>query len=211
MSVSTAKTQRASLPTVPAPLDPAVMLTRFSTKDREGFERQVKAAETKAGEAVAKRWRHLTAVLMAMADRPPKLTGTGTVQFFIPDGKHRRQVFALLAGDDGTLSVFTPNVLEEAIRAGIFAKPAKPSLTKPVDPNTYTISASGETLVIEPLDRDTPNPQFYFKDMTGWNRKAISIQLPPTASESQVRAAEQLCALAAVAWPAAGTTEPAKT
>jgi hypothetical protein len=48
-----------------------------------------------------------------------------------------------------------------------------------------------------------------YKDMTGWNRRAISITLPPSATEVQCQAAEQLCALAAADW--AGVTAPEKT
>ena len=62
--------------------------------------------------------------------------------------------------------------------------------------------------VIEPYDRDSLNPQPHFKDMTGWNRKAIGVVLPADASESLVHTAEQLMTLAAT-WPAT-VAEPAK-
>ena len=41
------------------------------------------------------------------------------------------------------------------------------------------------------------NPAAHFKDLTGWNRKALRITLPPSASPAQVEAAELLCAIAA--------------
>ena len=52
-------------------------------------------------------------------------------------------------------------------------------------------------------NRKTPGPEFFYKDMTGWNRKAICVTLPAMASEAQVRAVENLCALAATEWATA--------
>lgn len=194
---SAVKTKGVSIPALPTRLTHAAMLAKFSPKDRDGFERQITACTTKGGEPLAAMWKEFCALFMTLANRPAKLTGVNTVQFFIPDGKHRKQVFAMHGLDDGALSIFLPNVLDEAFKAGVVTKPAKP----PED-NAYVLTASKEKVTIELLDRDTLNPQFYFKDMTGWNRKAICVTIPPTASSAQKHAVEQLAALASVGWPA---------
>ena len=37
----------------------------------------------------------------------------------------------------------------------------------------------------------------YYKDMTGWNRKAICVIVPALANDSHMQAAEKICTLAA--------------
>ena len=63
--------------------------------------------------------------------------------------------------------------------------------------HAYVIPPAGDPLRVESLDGDSLNPGAHFKDMTGWNRKALRVTLPPSASSAQVEAAEVLCALAA--------------
>jgi len=194
---SAVKSKGTSIPALPKVLDHAAMLAKFSPKDRDGFERQITACTTKGGEPLAAMWKHFCALFMTLANRPAKLTGVNTVQFYIPDGKHRKQVFAMHGLDDGSLSIFLPNVLDEAFKVGLITKPAKP----PED-NVFLLNPSKEKITIELLDRDTLNPQFYFKDMTGWNRKAIQVTIPATASAAQKHTVEQLAALASTGWPA---------
>ena len=185
-----------TIPTLPPLLDHAAMLAKFSPKDRDGFERQNTANTTKGGEPLAQMWKDFAALFMTLANRPAKLTGVNTAQFFIPDGKHRKQVFAMHCLDDGNLNIFMPNVLDDAYAAGVIVKPARP----PED-NSFVLGHSKDKVTIELLDRDTLNPQFYFKDMTGWNRKAICVTVPPTATPAQKKAIEKLAALASRAWP----------
>ncbi len=182
----------ANLPTVPPPLPKDQWPTRLSTKDLDGFERQVANAQTKDPQ-LGVAWRHMAGVLFAMASKQGKLSGLNTIQFFIPDGKHRQQVFAMHLPDTPELIVYSPNVVEAAVKLGIITAVA-------TVPNVYSIG-HGQQLTIEPLDRETINPQPYYKDMTGWNRKAIGIHLPPQATEQQLHAAGQICVLASGAWP----------
>jgi len=46
--------------------------------------------------------------------------------------------------------------------------------------HAYVIKSSGEPLLVEPLDSHSLNPGVHFKDMTGWNRKAIAVHVPAT-------------------------------
>ncbi len=193
---SSPASKKITIPSLPPLLDHAAMLAKFSPKDRDGFERQNTANLTKGGEPLVAMWKDFAAMFMTLANRPAKLTGVNTAQFFIPDGKHRKQVFAMHVQDDGQLSVFLPNVLDDAYTVGLILKPARP----PED-NQFVLSDSKDKIQIELLDRDTLNPQFYYKDMTGWNRKAISVTVPPTATPAQKKAIEKFAALASRAWP----------
>jgi hypothetical protein len=174
--------------------DPSTVLSRFSEKDRQNFEKQVAALEQQGAE-LASRWRRLAFALMTWAPGPVKLTVPHTIQFYIPDGKYRKQVYAMHAMTGGVLLVCAPNVLDRAARKGVLAKPRQAD-----GPDRHRLAGSDETLTINCYDGKTPGPEFFYKDMTGWNRKAICVTLPATASESQMRATEDLCALAAADW-----------
>ena len=128
---------------------------------------------------------------MTLAPHAAKLIGRQTVQFYVADGRYRMQVFALEDLQDGKFTVYCPDVLAEAAEAGLLAPPAHP------DSALHVVARSGEPLHIEQLDGNSVNPAAHFKDMMGWNRKALRITLPPTPSAAQVEATELLCALAA--------------
>ena len=180
------------------PADSPAVLSRLSEKDRQNFEKQVAACE-QLSPGLAARWRRLAFALMTWAPGPVKLTGPNTIQFYIPDGKYRKQVYAIHAIAGGGVQVCVPNVLDRAVRRGVLAKPRQAD-----GPDRYRLSGSDEALTINCFDGKTPGPEFFYKDMTGWNRKAICVTLPMPATEPQVQAVETLCALAATDWsPAA--------
>jgi hypothetical protein len=180
-----------------APMKYAALLASFGDKDRGNLERQIQVYETKLGTDPADRWRRLACVLRTLSPGAAKLAGSNAMQFFIPDGKYRKQVFAMQAAAEGTFAVYAPNVLSEAIDAGLLSASKRMD-----DGNSYRIGKSDESLQIDRLDGKTPNPDAFYKDMTGWNRKAIRITLPTQPSETQIKATEQLCALAAQEWAA---------
>lgn len=187
-------------PHVPAvsPMTYEELLATLGEKDRASIERQILAYETKINAAAAERWRRLAALLRTLAPAPIKLAGSNAMQFFVPDGKYRKQVFAMQALADGAFAIYAPDVLAEALRLGVISTLGRGSVG-----NTYRVGKSDETLVIDPLDGKTPNPDAFFKDMTGWNRKALRMTLPANATEAQTRAVEQICAVASTQW---GTT-----
>jgi hypothetical protein len=182
---------------IPTAEEQAAALAKLSQKDRDTLQRQSANAAAKGKAALAETWQRLAGVAAALTTRPPKFTGLNTVQFFIADGNYRKQVYAMHLSDVGVLTLYLPNILPEAIKA-------KQIIPLPKDPaaNAYATGKDAERVVIEPLDRDSLNPQSYFKDMTGWNRKAIGMILPADAGEGLIHTAEQLMALAAI-WPAA--------
>jgi hypothetical protein len=129
----------------------------------------------------------------------------------VADVKYRMQVFALEDLQDSNITVYCQDVLKDAVEAGLLAPsgyadaPGNASQTK-----QHGIVGNSETLHIDTLDRDSLNPAIHFKDMVGWNRTALRITLPPTASAEQVTAAELLCAIAAMrfARPAGSADRP---
>ena len=156
------------------------------------------ACERQGGTDLASRWRRLAFALMTWAPGPAKLSGPDTILFYIPDGKYRKQVYAMHAVEGGAVMVCVPNVLDRAVRRGVLAKPRQAD-----GPDRYRLGGSEEALTINCYDGKTPNPEFFYQHMTGWNRKAICVTLPAMASKAQVRAAEGLCALAATEWATA--------
>jgi hypothetical protein len=116
------------------------------------------------------------------------------VQYYVADGKYRMQVFALEDLQDGNMTVYCPDVLADAVEAGLLAPP---TVAEPPGTGTYGIVGTADALRIDALDRDSLNPAAHFKDMVGWNRRALRLMLPPTASAEQVAAAELVCAIAA--------------
>jgi hypothetical protein len=179
---------------VPKPLRYDAFLDKLGTKDRQNFERQVAASEA-AGPGLGERWKKLTCLLMALAPHPPRLDGTHTIQFFIPDGKYRKQVFALHAMEEGAIAVCFPDILKQALSSGILAK----SKNAPGS-NAYSLPDSKETLNLVFKDGTESDPESYYKAMTGWNRKAICIILPARTGNTLMDAAARLCALAAKDW-----------
>ena len=187
------------------PIDFAAFLAKLPGKDRVNAEKRVAALEAGPDPRRAALWRRLVCVLMTLAGHAAKLVGRQTVQFYVADGlRYRMQVFALEDLQDGFMTVYCPDALAEALAAGLLV-PAD------AEQQMYVIPGSGEPLRVEALDRDSLDPGAHFKDLTGWNRKALRVTLPPSPSDAQVEATELLCAIAAQHFvrPAPGTTPPA--
>jgi hypothetical protein len=105
-------------------------------------------------------------------------------------------VFALEDLGDGALSVYAVDALAAAVRAGVLRGPVAASAAGAV---LYEAGgAPGTVVAVEVLTSGTTaDAPDYFRHMLGWNRKAIKVTLPTTATPSQVRAVEALCAMAA--------------
>lgn len=169
----------------------ADFLGKLSTKDRANAEKRVAVLEAEPDPARAPLWRRLVCTLMTLAPHFAKFVGRQTVQFYVADGKYRKQVFAMEDLQDGHFTLYCPDVLGEAVKAGLLAPSPRG------EPHVYEVRPAGEPLRVEALDGASLNPGAHFKDMTGWNRKALRVTLPPSASPAQVEVAEVLCALAA--------------
>jgi hypothetical protein len=173
------------------------MIGKLSPKDRQNMEKQLSSYDESGDKNRAVLWKRLVGAMSDLAPGvPPKTSAQRTVQFFVPDGKWRMQVFAIEDRKDGNIAVYTEDVLAEAIKAGVVAKPAK---RVPGTPAEYTAKGADRPLVIEQLDgKSEADPAPFYKDMLGWNRKAIRVTLPGDASEALARAVERICEMAAV-------------
>jgi len=166
-------------------------LAKLSPKDRQNAERRVQVLEAEPDPTRAPLWKRLVSALMTLAPHAAKFGGKQTVQFYVADGKYRKQVFAMEDLQDGHFTLYTPDVIEDAVKAGVLLRAPE------AEEHFFRVPSSKEPLRVEPLDANSLNPGAHYKDMTGWNRKALRVTLPPGASPAQVEAAELLCAVAA--------------
>jgi hypothetical protein len=190
-------------------VDFEAFLAKLTPKDKLNAERRVQVLEAEPDPSRAPLWKRLVTTLMTLSPHAAKFVGKQTVQFYVADGKYRKQVYAMEDLQDGAFTIYCPDVLEEAVKAKLLAPAGDPGA------HFFKVSATGEPLRIEPLDGSTANPAAHFKDMIGWNRKALRVTLPPGASAAQVEAAELLCAVASTHFvpnpaPAAAAGPPAK-
>ena len=181
-----------------SPIDFETFLSKLSAKDRTNAQRHVLACDAEGDGKHGVLWRRLACTLMTLAPHAIKFNGQQSAQFFIPDGKYRMQVFALEDLRDGKINIYCPNVLDEATTAGLLArKPVPGADEKSV---RYVITGTDQALEVTPLDGTTPNPAAFYKDMLGWNRKAIRITVPTTATNVEIEAVETLCAISSKKW-----------
>ena len=203
--------------------DMDTLLTGLSAKDRSNIEKHLAACDAEPSPQHGKIWRRLAVALRRLAPLPVQTAGQHAVQFFIPDGKYRMQVFALEDGNNGQLMVYLPDVLAEAQKSGLLSKrgaKAGGDVAAAASADVSTASGSvittaggggaqeyairgakGVVLRLEALDAaNTPNPSAHVKNMLGWNRKALRVTLLTVSPPEQIAATEQLCALAAKSW-----------
>jgi hypothetical protein len=154
----------------------ADFLAKLPPKDRASAGRRVSVLGAEPDPARAPLWRRLVCTLMTLSPHAAKFVGRQTAQFYVADGKYRKQVFAMEDLQDGHFTLYCPDVLGEAVKAGLLA--ASPEAAS----HGYLVRPSGDPLRVEPLDGASINPGTHFKDMTGWSRKALRVMLPPSAS-----------------------------
>jgi hypothetical protein len=202
-SVSLLENARAALS---HPLSFEEFLAKLPPKDRASAERRIAALEAVPDQNHAQVWKRLACSLMTLAPFAAKLVGKQTLQIYIADGRYRMQVFALEDLQDGNFSVYCPDVLDEAMTAGLLSREPHAEADK------YLIEPSKDVLFVKRLDKSTLNPAPHFKDMMGWNRKALRITVPSSPTPAQIEATELLCALGAQHFPrpATGVTASAK-
>jgi hypothetical protein len=173
------------------PLTFAEVLAKLGGRDRANAGRRVTVLAAQADAGRARVWQRLACGLMTLAPLA-KFTGTDAVEFYVPDGRYRMQVFALEDLRDGGVTVYCPDVLADAVAAGLLADTGHP------EPGAYAVAAAGEPLHVEALDGSAAGPHAHVKNLTNWSRRAVRVALPPSASDAQVEVVELLCAIAAV-------------
>lgn len=145
------------------------MLARAGARDRANIEKHLAACDAESDVNHGKIWRRIAARLGDMAPMPVRMSGSHAVLFFIADGKYRMQVFALEDHRDGTIQLYLPDVLEEALQKKLivrtddgFETPKSPKV--PV--HLSLVENSGPT-----------DPSPHVKQMLGWKRKALKLSI----------------------------------
>jgi hypothetical protein len=86
------------------------------------------------------------------------------------------------------------------LRAG--KQPAGAGGAGAVGERAFLAAAGGEMLIVDEI-ADTGGEQRlpeFVRPMLGWGKKALRVTVPAAASEAQIAAVEDLCALAALQW-----------
>lgn len=170
-------------------------LTRAGAKERAKIEKHLALADAENGPEHGRVFRQIAVRLGEMAPVGVQSVGANNWRYFIPDGKYRKQVFALEDPGDGTLRIYLPDVRAAAVKAKL--------LKATGEPNQFNVAGTPRTLHVEPLDAEsTASPAAHYKHMLGWNRTAVRVTLPIlAAAEGPLAAAtESLAALAAKEW-----------
>ena len=196
------KSRTATIDTVrsalSSPVDLDALLAKAGQRDRTNVEKHLAALDAGPDAGHASLWRRLARSLATLAPLAITTIGQQAVQFFIADGKYRMQVFALEDQHDGKLQVYLPDVLGEAIKMKVIAKDDH---SGPEEERYTILAAKSQTLHIEQLDAaNTANPAPHYKNMLGWNRKALRVTIPITAAPAQIEAIEDMAVIAAKAW-----------
>lgn len=172
------------------------LLAKAGVRDRAAIERRLALIDADFDRSAC--WCQFLVKLSDLVSLPVHPVGSSNaLQFFIPDGKYRMQVFALDDTGNGLLILYMPDVLAKAVRNKLLVKSAA----------GYSPAESPKHLLtIEQMDGNTRNPPEFMKHMVGWSRKAMKLTLQISPPEiAQFRVAEQLCELAAEDWSAPAT------
>lgn len=178
-------------PAVPTDFD--AFFARLGDRDRRGVVRHVTQCEAEPTDVHVKLWKRLACFLAALTPHAIQISGACAVQYYIPDGKYRRQIFALEDLRDGIIKIYMRNAPPIALRQKLLTGKlgAEGSTTQ------YPIrGAADQTLEIESLtEAGTVEAPDYYRHMLGWRRKAVCVRLPINATAAQVEAVEALCRL----------------
>jgi hypothetical protein len=170
-------------------------LEKLSPKDRLNVTRHIEACDAAGDPRHALLWRRLAGAMMTLAPHFAKTDGQQRIRFFVPDGPYRMQVFAMEDLRDGVLSVYLGDALDEAIASGLIAPQKGGGSIEPGQPIEYLLPEARESLAITRLSNDSHVAAAFYKDMLGWNRRALCIRLPVVASAAQAGAVELLAAM----------------
>ena len=193
--------------------DYAILLARLGTRDRQAVEKHVAVCEAEATPEHANLWRRLAGLLARLAFAPVgaqgertgqtsrqfgvQTTGQRAVQFFAPDGKYRRQVFALEDLRDGVLVVYMVDALEAALKAGIVRGPVRVAEGVSVYELKGVAHASVKFEVVNAANLGSAPD--YYRHMVGWNRSLLKMTVKSAGGAEHFAELERVCTLAAAA------------
>lgn len=180
--------------------DYEALISHLSVKGSAAINRRNEQREEGSSNDLIELWKRFAGGLSRLVGHAATMEGQNILKFYIRDGKYRQQVFALEDNREGAIHLYLPDVLAKAKeRKILFAGEAVPM---------YRISANAEVqLRLEIITADTPDMNVC-KAMVSWGKKALVTTLSPLLNEKQLGAIEQLCELAAEAWPPQTLADP---
>src|SRR5947209_11914855 len=96
----------AAQKTLAHPVDIETFLSKLGAKDRANAEKHLAACDAEPDPRHGILWRRLACALKTLAPHATKVNGRESVQFYVPDGKYKMQVFALHDARDGKLYLY---------------------------------------------------------------------------------------------------------
>jgi len=171
--------------------DYAAFLARLSVKGRATAEKHDEQCGAAEAEGYGTLWKRLAGALARLSPHETEMAGANAAKFHIPDGKYRLQVFALEDSRKGTIAIYMPDVVENAIKRKI--------LTADTAERTYKVVGGEDSIHLELITAQTQD-MTVCKAMVGWGRRAMKLNVSVQSKEKQIRTVEQLCELAAEAW-----------
>lgn len=172
-------------------------MARMSGSGRTAVERHLDACEKAMPPGHLRLWKQLVGLLGRLTPDAVPVAAARAVRFYVPDGKYKRQVFAVEDLRDGKLAIYMDDTRATAFREGVLG--AQPDAGS----NLYPIGAGSAKAIPDRLAIDlltaagTTSAPDYYKHMLGWHRSAIRITLETDPTAGQVRAAEAMCMIAA--------------
>jgi hypothetical protein len=171
------------------------LLETVGEGNKHNIEKHLAACSQEPAPEHTDLWKRLFCMLHKLAGHAIKTTGQRAVQFFVADGRYRIQAFALEDPRDHTLIIYASDVLAAALESELLSEMADVN----GDENLYAVDGERTAhLRIERLTQAASGGPDFYRHMLGWNRKAMKITMPISAGPATVRAAEALCALAAI-------------
>jgi hypothetical protein len=168
-----------------------VFLSQLSLKARATIDKHLELCQTDTRLDQGHLWKRLAGDLGALAGHSTEPIGQFAIKFHIADGKYKQQTFALEDNRLGTIAVYLPDVLKLALERKL--------LSAGDAPNRYHVPGTDTQLEFETLTAQSEDITVY-KAMVGWGRQALRVNLNVLAKETQIRAVEKLCQLAAEKW-----------
>lgn len=168
-------------------------VSRLDASGRTNVDRHVAACAGDASRDHLRLWKRLAGFLASLAPHSIRTSGQRAVQFYVADGKYRQQVFALEDLRDGKLCIYAPGAPENAVRKEVLRVASEATRHA----TAYQLcEAPEQCLTVDSLTaKTTSSAPDYYKHLLDWNRKAIRITLPISATAAQIHAAESLCVL----------------
>jgi hypothetical protein len=179
--------------TAPQQLTFDAFLAKLGTRDKVNVEKVLAAAET-ANKRHVEVWKRLASQLFTLSPHAVQTSGQQAVRFFLADGKYRLQCFALEDQQDGKICVYTNDILSVVLKKKLVVEDDETESDVPI----YHPPKDEETRIgIESLNAgNSGNAPEHYKHMLGWNRKALRITIPTTATDKQVALVEAICGVA---------------